>query len=72
MSHTITTAKGSHTGTLREVCAWQCEQQGAWADIDGVDVSHVDFRLDDDHAAGFPVHPATLAAVRKALAQDAD
>ena len=30
---TIETAKGNYTGTLRECCAWQAEQQGAWASV---------------------------------------
>ena len=46
-SHTISTTKGTHTGTLREVCAWQAEYQGGFATVDGVDVDTVDFDADD-------------------------
>jgi len=49
--HTITTLKGSYTGTIEEVCAWQAEQQGAGADIDGVDVDGVEFDAEDLDAA---------------------
>ena len=58
-THTITTAKGTHTGTLAEVCRWQAEYQGAYADIDGVDVSGIEMDLDDVDAA--------VAAVRAAI-----
>ena len=49
--YTITTAKGSYTGTLRAVCDWQSEHQGARAVIAfgsvEVDVDDVDFDADD-------------------------
>ena len=35
MTHTIKCAKGTYTGTLREVCAWQGEMQASFARIDG-------------------------------------
>lgn len=62
-SLTISTTKGSHTGTLAEVCAWQAEHQGAIADVCGVDVSDIDFDGDDIDAA--------IAAVTKRLAAGA-
>jgi hypothetical protein len=46
-THTITTTKGGLTGTLAEVCGWQAEHQGAVAEIDGVDVSDVDFDAEE-------------------------
>lgn len=33
MDYTITTAKGTFTGTLEEAVRWQCDHQGAWATI---------------------------------------
>lgn len=41
MTHTITTLKGSYTGSLAECLAWQEEHQGAMADIDGVDLGEL-------------------------------
>jgi hypothetical protein len=35
-THTLTTAKGSITGTLEQIADWQDEMQGACADLDGV------------------------------------
>ena len=46
-TYTITTAKGSFSGTLRAVAEWQAEHQGSYADIDGVDVDGVDFDADE-------------------------
>ena len=34
MRYTISTAKGSATGTYDEVLAWQAEMQGAYATVD--------------------------------------
>ena len=64
-TYTITTAKGSHTGTLRAVCDWQAEHQGARAviacgDLE-VDVDGVDFDADDLPECMFDVK-ALLAA----------
>ena len=58
---TITTAKGSYAAEdLRSVCKWQAEYQGAFAEINGVDVDSVDFDAEDLDAA--------VAAVSAALA----
>lgn len=46
-TYTISTAKGSHTGTIRSVCAWQANMQGAAASIGGVDLNGVDFDAED-------------------------
>jgi hypothetical protein len=50
-TYTITTAKGSFAGTLRAVCDWQSEHQGARAVIAcgsvEVDVDGVDFDADE-------------------------
>lgn len=63
--YTITTTKGSHTGSLRAICAWQAEMQGGMAsiEVDGetYDVSDVEFdggEMDD-----------TIAAVTKAVSR---
>lgn len=55
---TVRTAKGSHSATtLREVCEWQAEHQGAVATIVikgcevEVDVNDVDFDPDDIDSA---------------------
>lgn len=49
---TITTTKGTSTGTVAEICAWQAEHQGAHAEVEAcgvtADVSHVDFGVDGD------------------------
>lgn len=47
-THTITSAKGTHTGTLVECMRWQAEHQGAYPDIDGDDISHIAVALADD------------------------
>jgi hypothetical protein len=70
MSYTISTAKGEHTGTLEDVCAWQAEMQGACADlfiedesqpgIVCVNVRDVEFDRDDISL--------TIAAVEHAIA----
>ena len=43
----LTTTKGSTTGTIREICEWQAEMQGAFADLEieseSYDVSGVVF-----------------------------
>lgn len=41
MTHTITTLKGSFTGSLAECLLWQEEHQGAMADIDGIDLDEL-------------------------------
>ena len=46
-TYTISTAKGSHTGSLRSVCRWQSEQQGAMATIGSVNLDGVDFDADE-------------------------
>lgn len=52
---TITTTKGTHTGTVAEVCSWQAEHQGAHAEVEAcgvtADVSHIDFGADGDSDA---------------------
>lgn len=45
--YTIATAKGSFSGTLDEVCAWQAEMQAAVATIGGLDVDAIDFDGED-------------------------
>lgn len=64
--HTINTAKGTHTGTLREVCAWQAEMQGSYARITvdalEVDVDDIDFDGEDLDAAVTIVQRAIDAA----------
>ena len=62
MQYTITTTKGTFTGTIEDICKWQAEMQGAYADIDGVDVDGIDFDADD--------MDATLAAVAEAMIDD--
>jgi hypothetical protein len=67
-TYTITTTKGAHTGTLREVCAWQSEQQGGMASIEvggeSYDVDAIDFDAADLDAAE--------RAVREAIERDAE
>ena len=55
-TYTIRTLKGSHEGTLTQVCRWQAEYQGAmaaihWIGADGeeqsVDVDAIDFDGED-------------------------
>jgi hypothetical protein len=51
---TISTTKGTHTGTLLEVLEWQAEHQGACASVtvDGVavDISDLAIADEDDRA----------------------
>lgn len=75
MSYTINTAKGTHTGNLRSVCAWQAEMQGSMATIttpDGleVDVDAIDFDGDDLARTIADVEAAISAATRTTLALD--
>jgi hypothetical protein len=53
---TISTANGSHSGTIRSCCEFQAEHQGSFASIDcgsavSVDVDGIDFDGDDIDAA---------------------
>lgn len=65
-THTIITAKGRYTGTLREVCAWQAEYQAAYASIDGVSVDAIDFDPEDLSPAIRAVRAALAAAAAEA------
>lgn len=72
---TISTTKGSHTGTLAEVCAWQAEHQGALADIGGVDVADLDFDVaengdDTDEVAARNERRALARLVKGAIVLD--
>lgn len=44
--YTITTLTETFSGTLEEVCRWQCQRQAKFADIDGVDMDAVHFDPD--------------------------
>ena len=60
----ISTANGSHTGTIRSCCEFQAEHQGSFATIDcgsamSVDVDSIDF----DGAAIDNCIAAVIAAV---------
>lgn len=61
-SLTIRTAKGRFTGTLTEICEWQAEQQAANADINGVDVSDIDFDAEGIDGTIERVQAAIVAA----------
>lgn len=64
-THTITSAKGSYTGTIEDVCAWQAQMQAAYAAIDGVDVDAIDFDAEDLGPSIAAVSEAVAAPVRE-------
>lgn len=52
---TISTTKGTYTGSLDEVISWQCEYQGAMEEVEvcglTVDVSHIEWGAGDEREA---------------------
>ena len=85
-TYTISTAKGTNTGTLRAVCEWQTEMQGAFATIScgdiEIDVDGVDFDAEEIelavaaceallHRRALRVAAADAAAKLAAAANDA-
>ena len=63
----IRTAKGASTGSVREVCAWQAENQGAAATIGGMDVGAIDFDADEMTATIYAVRNAARAECERVI-----
>lgn len=63
----IRTAKGTHTGSIREVCVWQAEQQGAMATIGGLSVDAIDFDADEMTATIYAVRNAARAECERVI-----
>lgn len=68
---TLRTAKGTVTGDVRMVCAWQAENQGAAATIGGLSVDGIDFDADTMRETVVAVRAAARAECARAIA-DAD
>ena len=68
---TIETAKGSHTGSLKDVCAWQGRVQGAFATIGTLDVDAVDFDAEDIGSTKWAVQRAARAECVRVIADAA-
>lgn len=64
---TLRTAKGSVTGDVRTVCAWQAEHQGAAATIGGLSVDGVDFDADDMRATVTALRSAARAECARVI-----
>ena len=63
----IRTAKGSFTGSVREVCAWQAEMQGAAATIGQLNVDAIDFDADEMRATTFALRNAARAECERVI-----
>lgn len=63
----IRTAKGSFTGSVREVCVWQAEMQGAAATIGGLDVDPIDFDADEMRATILALRNAARAECERVI-----
>lgn len=64
----LDTAKGSTIGSVRDVCRWQAEYQGAAASISGLDLSGVDFDPDDIRSTILAVRNAARARCAEVIA----
>jgi hypothetical protein len=63
----ICTAKGSFTGSVREVCAWQAEMQGAAATIGQLNVDAIDFDADEMRATTSALRNAARAECERVI-----
>lgn len=69
----VTTAKGTHTGTIQSCCAYQAEMQGSYATITvgdvEIDIDAIDFDGDEiDATIDLVVRAAAIAAADAAAA----